>query len=356
MVPFTWLFLQWIAIGVFAYASQPHPIMTLTTSLLSAWIFIRFATHMMTSDGWSNVIAISAWSVAALNIVGLLDHTLEVLDMVALTVGTIRISLLTFVKGAVILAALLWIAIGLASVAERSMRKMEDVSPVARVLMIKLLRVVLIIVAILIALNSLGIDLTALAVFSGALGVGLGFGLQKIFSNLVSGVILLMDKSIKPGDVIAIKDTFGWINHLGARYASVITRDGTEHLIPNEEMITQQVENWSHSHSLVRLRIPLEVEYASDPRQVIALCEESALMVPRVLIDPPPKCQLRGFGENGLTMELRIWINDPQQGRANVITEVLLQVWDRFQEHDIKVPYPQREVRLLNTPEQQAVL
>jgi small-conductance mechanosensitive channel len=215
-----------------------------------------------------------------------------------------------------------------------------------RVLGAKLTRIALITAAFLVALSAVGIDLTALAVFGGALGVGLGFGLQKIFSNLVSGVILLMDRSIKPGDVIAVGTSFGWINHLGARYASVITRDGIEHLIPNEELITQRVENWSYSNDLVRLRIPIGISYHSDPRLAIRLCVEAAEMIPRVQLKPEPRCQMMGFGDSSLDLELRVWIDDPQNGRANVISEVLLGVWDRFHEHGIEIPFPQRDLHL----------
>ena len=155
-----------------------------------------------------------------------------------------------------------------------------------------------------------------------------------------------MDRSIKPGDVIAVGNSFGWINHLGARYTSVITRDGIEHLIPNEELITQRVENWSYGDDLIRLHIPIGIAYDADPRTAIRLCIEAAEMVPRVQLKPEPLCQLLGFGDSSLNLELRIWINDPANGRANVISDVLLEVWDRFHEHGIEIPFPQRDLHL----------
>ena len=179
-----------------------------------------------------------------------------------------------------------------------------------------------------------------------ALGVGLGFGLQKIFSNLVSGIILLMDKSIKPGDVISLGQTFGWINHLGLRYTSVITRDGIEHLIPNEELIIQRVENWSFSNKLIRLRAPVGISYDSDVRKAMALCLEAAMATSRVQKDPEPKVQLIGFGDSAVNLEIRIWVDDPEEGRANIISEVLLNVWDLFKEHGIGIPYPQRDLHI----------
>ncbi len=195
-------------------------------------------------------------------------------------------------------------------------------------------------------MSTVGIDLTAFAVFSGAVGVGIGFGLQKVVSNLISGVILLMDKSVKPGDVITVGETYGWINTLGARYASVVTRDGTEYLIPNEDIITQQVVNWSYSNNAVRLKIPIGISYKADVRKAIALCLEAAAEVERVVDQPKSVCLLKGFGDSSVDLELRIWISDPQNGVSNVKSQVLLLVWDKFHAHDIEIPFPQRDLHI----------
>ena len=344
--PIAWLTLQWMAIGVVDYAKWPSGALTIVASLLTAWLLIRLVTMLVANEGLARFIAFSAWSIAALNIFGLLEPLTTLLDSWSVNVGQVRVSPLTVIKVAVSLWLSLWLANGLATLVERRLEQARTVAPVMRVLGAKLTRIALIAAAFLIALSAVGIDLTALAVFGGALGVGLGFGLQKIFSNLFSGVILLMDRSIKPGDVIAVGNSFGWINHLGARYTSVITRDGIEHLIPNEELITQRVENWSYSDDLIRLRIPIGIAYDSDPRTAIRLCIEAAEMVPRVQLKPEPRCQLLGFGDSSLNLELRIWINDPANGRANVISEVLLEVWDRFHEHGIEIPFPQRDLHL----------
>ncbi|MXY15078.1 MAG: mechanosensitive ion channel [Proteobacteria bacterium] len=183
-------------------------------------------------------------------------------------------------------------------------------------------------------------------VFGGAIGVGLGFGLQKIFSNLVAGFILLTDKSIKPGDTILVAGQYGRVETLGARYVSVITRDGIEHLVPNEELITSRVENWSHSHENVRLRIPLGIHYESDVALAIELCKRAANRVKRVLGSPVPTCLLTGFGDSSVDLEIRIWIKDPMNGCANVKNEVLLGVWDLFHEHGVQIPYPQRDLHV----------
>ena len=346
VTPIGWLILQWFAIKVSSHLNFDNHAMITIASLLTAWLLIRLASMLITNIALQRFIAWSAWSVAALNIFGLLTPTMEILDSWAVNVGTVRVSPLTAIKVALSLWFALWLATGASTMIERRLNKLPSSSASTRVLFAKMTRIIFISAAILLALSSVGIDLTALAVFGGALGVGLGIGLQKIFSNLVSGVILLMDRSLKPGDVIAVNNTFGWINYLGARYASVITRDGIEHLIPNEEFITQRVENWSYSNELVRLKIPIGISYHSDPRKAMKLCVEAAKTVPRVKADPDPRCQLMGFGDSSVNLELRIWISDPPNGRANVCSEVLLEVWDRFHEHGIEIPFPQRDMHV----------
>lgn len=345
-VPIAWLLLQWIAISVTAYVGLYNGALVTVASLLAAWILIRLASMLVNNPSISKVIAFSAWTVAALNIFGLLDGAMTLLDSWAITIGEVRLSPLSVLKIGLSLWFALWLANALSSLLERRLERSLSTSASTRVLATKLTRITLVLLAILIALTSVGIDLTALAIFSGALGVGLGFGLQKIFSNLVSGVILLMDKSIKPGDVISLGTTFGWINHLGLRYASVITRDGMEHLIPNEEFIVQRVENWSYSDRLVRLKAPVGISYDSDVRLAMKLCVEAANKVERVKADPEPRVQLMGFGDSSVNLEIRLWVDDPEKGRANIISEVLLNVWDSFHEHGINIPYPQRDLHV----------
>ena len=180
------------------------------------------------------------------------------------------------------------------------------------------------------ALRTVGIDLTAFAVFTGAVGVGIGFGLQKAVSNFISGISILIDKSIKPGDVISVGDTYGWVSSLGARYVSVVTRDATEYLIPNEQLITERVINWSYSTAEVRLKLPVGISYSADVRKAIELCQQAANETPRVLNQPKPACLLKGFGDNAVNLELRVWINDPRNGVSNVKSEVFLRIWDNF--------------------------
>jgi len=347
-----WLILQWIAIQVYLYLGKSHHLLTPVASLLSAWLLIRIASKLLKNPATARIVATVAWTLAILNIFGWLKPALGLLDSMSMTLGDVRLSPLVVIKAGLALWFSLWVASVLATFLDRRLRVMTNVTPAMRVLSVKLLHIGLITAAFLITFSAVGIDLTALAVFGGALGVGLGFGLQKIFSNLVSGIILLMDRSIKPGDVISVGQTFGWINHLSARYVSVITRDGIEHLIPNEVLITERVENWSYSDNLVRLKIPVGISYKSDVRLAMKLCIEAAMATSRVLQRPEPRCLLKGFGDSSVNLELRVWIDDPPNGRSNLISDVLLGVWDRFHEQGIEIPYPQRDLHLRSGFEQ----
>lgn len=341
-----WLALQWIAIATYVHLNKAHNLLLPVASLLSAWLLIRIASKLLKNQAAARLFASLAWTLALLNIFEWLDPVLKFLDSLSLTLGSVRLSPLVVIKAGVSLWLSLWLASVLAVFLDRRLESTDNVTPAMRVLSVKLLHLGLITAAFLITFSAVGIDLTALAVFGGALGVGLGFGLQKIFSNLVSGVILLMDHSIKPGDVIAVGNTFGWINHLSARYVSVITRDGIEHLIPNETLITERVENWSYSDNLVRLRLPVGISYKSDVRLAMKLCVEAAMDTPRIQEKPEPKCLFKGFGDSSVDLELRVWIDDPPNGRSNVLSDVLLGVWDRFHEHGIEIPFPQRDLHL----------
>ncbi|MFQ5346796.1 MAG: mechanosensitive ion channel family protein [Rhodothalassiaceae bacterium] len=329
----------------------PSYVLRVTSSLLGAWLVIRLAVNLIASEALRQIVALTAWSIAALNILGLLGPVATLLDAARLDMGAMSISLLDVIKGALAFAILIWLSLLAARLIENRIEALRDVDASARELAKKLSRIALVTLALLIALNATGIDLTALAVFTGALGVGLGFGLQKVIANFVSGVILLMDRSIKPGDVIETQGTYGWINHLGARYTSIITRDGTEYLIPNEDMITQPVINWSFSDRRVRRKIPVSISYDSDLRRAMAIMEEVAREVPRVLRNPPPVARLMGFGDNGVDLELRLWIEDPQAGVVNVASDVKLAIWDRFHEEGIVFPYPQRVVHFAKDAE-----
>jgi small-conductance mechanosensitive channel len=345
-LPIVWVLLQWLATLTANTMGWPHYLLELVATLLTAWVVISLVSKLARDPVWSKVIAWTAWSIAALNILNLLNPTIAVLDSAAVTVGMVRISLYTVVKSTLALAVLLSAALYVAGLLESRIRTTRALSPSVQVLFAKSLKIVLVSLAVLIAIRSVGIDLTALAVLGGAVGLGVGFGLQKVISNLVSGVILLVDKSIKPGDVVAVGATYGWVTALGGRYVSIVTRDGIEHLIPNETMITQPVENWTHSDNKTRLRAPIGVHYQSDVHKAIEICIEAARCTERVIENPAPKCLLVGFGDSSVDLELRFWIEDAHNGIRNVTSEVLLEVWDRFKEHGVEIPYPQRDLHI----------
>ena len=344
VLPSLWLGLLLLSRFILSAADLPTRLVVVAAYLNAAWVVIRLASAVIREPAWARLFALFAWSIAALNILGVFADLLAALDAFAVTLGGLRLSALTVAKSISILIVLLWAGRFLARLLAGRLARLPSLTPSIQVLTANLLNFLFITVAVVAALSTLGIDLTAFAVFSGAVGVGVGFGLQKIVSNLVSGIIILLDRSVKPGDVIAIGQTYGWINSLNARYVSVITRDGTEHLIPNEELITQRVENWSHSDNLVRLRAPVGVSYKTDPRKAIALCIEAAKEVPRVLAEPKPVCLVTGFGDSSVDLELRFWINDPPNGIGNVVSQVYLLVWDKFHAHGIEIPFPQRDL------------
>ncbi len=344
-----WLVLQWICMSAVASLSWPDRVLESVATLIAAWIAIRLATQVVTQPLWATLIAWVAWSIAALNILNLLRPVMGILDAVGIDIGGeggFRISLLTIAQSTLALAVLISLAVYLTGVLDARISGSRTLSPSLQVLFSKSLKIVLIGLAILISLQSVGIDLTALAVFGGAIGLGVGFGLQKVVSNLISGVILLVDKSIKPGDVIAVAGTYGWVTALGGRYVSIVTRDGIEHLIPNETLISERVENWTHTDSQTRLKIDFGVHYRSNVREVIGLAVEAARSVPRVLEIPEPKCLLIEFGDSSVNFQLRIWIADAHNGVQNVKSEVMLALWDKFQEHGVEIPYPQRDVHI----------
>ncbi len=345
--PIVILLFLWIAVEAGSQTALfGHRLTQTAASLAAAWVAIRLISGYIGNDLLARSVAWIAWILAALVALGLFDAAVTLLDGIGMTFGKVRISLLSLAKGVVALGVLLWITSALSKALEQRIGRAESLTPSVQVLIAKIIKIVLVVLAFLIAIGSLGIDLTALTVFGGALGIGVGIGLQKVVSNLVSGLLLLMDKSIKPNDVIAVGGTYGWVASLGARYAAVRTRDGVEYLIPNEELITQRVENWSHSDKAVRLNIPVGISYKSDVHVAMKLCREAPATVERVLADPPIQCLLKGFGESSVDLEIRIWIDDPSEGRSNVISEVLLRVWDLFREHGIEIPFPQRDLHL----------
>lgn len=341
--------LIWILVWIMREATWPSRsyVLGLIATLATAWLLVALATRLIRSMFLRRAVRYGAWIYVTLYVLGIVDETSQVLDAAAFSLGDMRISALLIVQGIVIVGFLIALARFVTVTTSSRVQANEDISPSMRVLIVKAVQIVFYAIAFYAGVRALGIDLRGLAVLSGAIGVGLGFGLQKVVSNLVSGVIILLDKSIKPGDVISLGDTFGWIQTLGARYASVVTRDGREYLIPNEDLITGQVVNWSHSNDFVRLDIYFGTSYGCDPHDVRKLAIEAAKGVERVLSSRPPVCHIVGFGDSSVDYILRFWITDPTGGLTNIRGNVYLALWDTFKENNISIPFPQREVRLL---------
>lgn len=322
------------------------PVFQLFNYLGGAWFLIGFVTSFIKNRFWAESWAAVFYLLTAYSILALAGPAVAFLDDFRFSFGSFSISAWQVLAGLTTVLFALWISLALSRLVEKQVERLPRMSGSLKVLISKVAHILILVVAGMIALNMVGLDLSTLTVMSGAIGLGLGFGLQKVVSNFISGIILLTDNSIKPGDVIEIDDTYGWINNLRARYASVITRDGTEHLIPNEDLITQRVINWSFTDELVRLKVPIGVSYKEDPQQCIGICLEAANSVERVLKDPAPACLLKGFGDSSVDLELRFWIRDPAEGVSNIRSMVLLAVWDGFKAHGIEIPFPQRDLHI----------
>ena len=248
----------------------------LAAQLAFVWLCIAFAARLVRNRPMRRLVTWSLWIYGTLYLLNVSDEAASFLDRLAVEVGEFRLSALTMITSVVVIGVLVTLARIASTATASTIRKNEDISPSMKVLAVKGVQLGMYGIAFYMGVKAVGIDLTGLAVLSGAIGVGLGFGLQKVVSNLVSGVIILLDKSIKPGDVISLGETFGWIQTLGARYVSVVTRDGKEYLIPNEDLITGQVVNWSHSNDFVRLDIYFGTAYGDDPHKVRRLAIEAA--------------------------------------------------------------------------------
>lgn len=288
------------------------------------------------------------------NAVGGLERVTFVLDRIGVTVGDTRISLLTILTIAVTGLALFAVVRLVHRVVSHSIHRSSALDPAQKLLADKIVTIMVIVAAFFIGIDILGIDLTALAFFGGALGLAVGFGMQKTVGNLIAGVILLMDRSIKPGDVIAVGESFGWVNKIGVRAVSIITRDGKEHLIPNENLMTEEVENWSYSSLEVRVHIEIGVSYTCDIKLAQELMIEAASECKRVLSSPKPNLWLTEFGDSSVNFELLVWIKDPEGGVGNVRSDILNRVWWKFDEHGIEIPFPQRDLHIKNWPKEGA--
>ena len=340
------IFVLWLGIQGIHRIGHPVFLLNLALNLSMAWVVIQLATSVILDRFWSKIIAVTCWMLAALNIIGVLDNTVSLLEGIGFTIGNVKLTLLSLIKAVFVLFVLLRGVSWVSGLIEKKLSTVSALTPSTRLMLTKSLNIAMIVMVTLVALNSVGIDLSALALLSGAIGVGIGFGLQKIVGNFISGLILLSDKSVKPGDVVQLQNVYGYVKHMGGRCVSVVTRDEKEYLIPNEDLITHQVINWSYSTRKIRIKVPVGISYNADPHQAIELIKNAPKDIERVLNNPAPKCLMVGFGDSSVDLQLRFWIRDPQNGVANITSEVMLSIWDTLKSHGIEIPYPQRDLHL----------
>ncbi len=313
----------------------------------SSGLLVRGLVRGLHMPRWAALVMGAATFVALLaDSVGGLKPVTDVLDRIGFDAGKTHFSLLGIIKISLTILAIYAVVKLLNRLLSQSIKRAGAFDATQQLLAQKLGAVALLVAAFFIGIDLIGIDLTALAVFSGAFGLAIGFGLQMTFGNLIAGIILLMDRSIKPGDVIVVGESFGHVNKIGVRAVSIITRDGKEHLIPNENLMTQEVENWSYSDPNVRIHIPVGIAYDCDVEFAQKLMTEAAMVPSRVLKSPKPNVWLRAFGESALEHEILVWIKDPEAGVGNVQSEILNRLWVLFKEHGIEVPFPHRDIRV----------
>lgn len=353
-LPLSGLFAVLLGRFGFRAAGFETPLLDILLELLLALAFVRMVVYSLrvgiapgpALKAWEKLISTSVWAIVALHLVGWLPAVESFMEQLAFTAGDSRFSLLMLVKFVVLCGVYLLVALWLAGFLEQRLKKSKNISISMQVGIAKISRVTLLVIAFMLALTEAGLNLSSLTVFGGALGVGLGFGLQKIVSNFISGFILLGDRSIRPGDVISVGTTYGWVKQLKARYIVVRNRDGVETLIPNENLVTSDVINWSYSDKRVRVRVPVQISYNDDPEEAMAIMEKAATVSDRVLKIPEPTVNLMEFADSGIALELRVWLTDPEEGIGSVRSLINLAIWHGFKEAGITIPYPQRDVHL----------
>jgi len=346
----TWSLSLWILVWYSANSDMKYEIIKVSAISITTLALIKTLSTYIEESPLITVLAIFSWVIAALLITDLYDPVIHVLGKLGVDAGGYHLSILTLIEGILTFTLLITFMHITIQEFEKKIRKVKHFNDSQKILFLKMAKIFFLIAIVIIGLNSMGLDPTAITIFSGAFGVGLGFGLQKVFSNLISGIIILLDKSIKPGTVIAIEDTYGWVNTLEARYTSVLTRDGVEHLIPNENLVTNRVENWSFSSNELRLTMIIGVHYNSDLRVAMQQMLDATKEHARIIDAPAPTCVLTAFNDSSVDFELRFWVQDPAHGIENIKGEVLLSVWDKFKEHNIEIPYPQRDLYLKTMP------
>jgi small-conductance mechanosensitive channel len=324
-------------------------------ALLFSFALVQLAVyllrHAFSPSGmlryWERTIAWLIWIGLALYITGLLAEVHVLLDRMRISVGKQDVSVLEILTGLLSVAVTVVLALWVGRLIEARLQRARELDPSTRAVLSKLARTALVVLAVLIALPLVGIDLTVLSVFGGALGVGIGFGLQKIAANYLSGFIILLDRSISPGALVTIDNRYGAVTRLTARYIVLRSLDGTEAIIPNETVVSSTVINHSYSDNVVRVEVPIQISYRSDLELALDLMQKAAWHHPRVVKKPEPLALVVGFADSGIDLELYAWIADPENGKGNLRSELYLELWKVFKGRGIEIPFPQREVRIL---------
>lgn len=348
-----WLWLL-AAVAVMRRHGLDTQVLRVAMPLVGALALIRMGVFVLRHSlspgsrlkAWEGTFTVTIWLLAALHILGWLPFVEQTLDEYAVAIGQTRISIYNVLSFALSVVLLLLIALWLANAVQWRLARSTVLEESLKIAIGKIVKFTFLTVAVLAAMLAAGIDLTAFAVFGGALGVGIGLGLQRIVSNFVSGIVLAFEGSIRPGDVITIGSTFGTVQALHTRHVVVHTRDGLDILVPNENLLTQDITNWSYRDRNVRLKVPVQISYNDDPEQAIAVLEDVARAHPRVLKDPPPAGALVAFGESGIDMELWVWVNDPERGITNVRSDLNRAIWQALKRAGITIPYPQRDLHI----------
>jgi small-conductance mechanosensitive channel len=340
------------ASGVIKSAADA-PLLHLIITLVVALVGIRIVVYILRRAfpgvamlaNFERAIATLIWLIVALHVAGVLSDVVDWLDETTLPIGKTHVSLWLVLMGLLSLGVTVLVALWLGSLVEaRLLASSLDSS--LRLVLARLAKALLLVLAVLIGLSAVGMDLTVLSVFGGALGVGLGLGLQRIASNYVSGFILLLDRSLRLGDMITVDKYHGFVAEISTRYTVLRGLDGTEAILPNEILISSPVTNFTHSDRRSRVGVKVSVAYNTDLKQAKALLIEAAQAHPRALKDPAPGVGITGLGADGIDMEVGLWISDPEQGKGNVQSDVWEAILERFRAADIQIPYTQREVRI----------
>jgi small-conductance mechanosensitive channel len=348
---FFWLLLLRFCHGIFKRTDIPFDVLNLAVNIIFALLVVRFTSFYIKSTFWSRFIYVVFIIVLSLQILNLWGQTVHLLDSMTIALGKMSISIWGLIEAIFVLILLLAVAGTANRFIAQWLTTSTKLTYSDRTFIQRVINAAMVVLVILISLRSAGIHLAAILVTGGALGFAVGMGLQKIGSNLVSGLMLLIRKPIRQGDVIAFEKGFvgadyGWVTKLGPMYVHVATRDGIEALIPNERFMTQIVKNLSYSDNLLRLHIPFGISYGSDLKKAIAIAINAAMSIDRILKVPGPICRVREFGDSSVNLQLRVWINDPRNGTANITDAVLLALWDGFHANGIEIAFPQRDLHI----------